>query len=245
MWVTLEVPHPEQGRPPRQVRARVMWIQRPRTVRELFQVGVELEVAGNFWGIAFCPPDWFPFPIRKLELPAPCAGHLLDRALPEAASVASIPEAAEANELWLACRKRFPPKTTYAQCPWQPHHRRRRALPTLARQMERLVNEAKQQLRLASSRATPRRLSRRKRSHSWLHCKINCRRQQSGPSRSRPPRPPSRPFGTRSGTPRRRPRRVYAIDRSLNDELGRSLEQYHQKLEVRSGRDRAQQRESV
>src|SRR5580658_9276264 len=73
MWVTLEVPHPEQGRSPRNVRARVMWIQRPRTVRELFQVGVELEVTGNLWGIAFPPGDWFPFPetTPNLEIPAP------------------------------------------------------------------------------------------------------------------------------------------------------------------------------
>src|SRR5574337_420911 len=62
MWVTLEVQHPEAGQAPRNVRAKVMWIQRPRTVRELFQFGVELEVPGHFWGIAFPPDDWFPFP---------------------------------------------------------------------------------------------------------------------------------------------------------------------------------------
>jgi hypothetical protein len=62
MWVTFEVPHNEPGREPRTVRARVNWIQRPRTVRELFQIGVELEVSGNVWGIAFPPGDWFPFP---------------------------------------------------------------------------------------------------------------------------------------------------------------------------------------
>jgi hypothetical protein len=73
MWVTLEVPHPEQGHPPRTVRGRVMWIQRPRTVRELFQVGVELEVSGNFWGIAFPPSDWFPFPEGPAAIPAPAA----------------------------------------------------------------------------------------------------------------------------------------------------------------------------
>ncbi len=73
MWVTLEVPHPEPGRPPRTVRGRVMWIQRPRTVRELFQVGIELEVTGNFWGIAFPPADWFPVPegLAGVPLPAP------------------------------------------------------------------------------------------------------------------------------------------------------------------------------
>jgi hypothetical protein len=72
MWVTLEVPHSEAGREPRSVRGRVTWIQRPRTVRELFQVGLELEVSGNVWGIAFPPPDWFPFPESgtPLEIPA-------------------------------------------------------------------------------------------------------------------------------------------------------------------------------
>src|SRR5580693_1812764 len=59
MWVTMEIPHPESGQPPRSVRGRVAWIQRPRTVRQLFQVALELEVPGNTWGIAFPPPDWF------------------------------------------------------------------------------------------------------------------------------------------------------------------------------------------
>src|SRR5215475_1756135 len=62
MWVSLEVPHPEAGQPPRTVRGRVAWIQRPRTVRQLFQVALELETPGNTWGIAFPPPDWFGFP---------------------------------------------------------------------------------------------------------------------------------------------------------------------------------------
>jgi hypothetical protein len=74
VWVTLEVPHSEAGQPPRTVRARVTWIQRPRTVRELFQVGVELEVSGNVWGIAFPPADWFPFPESGGEPAAVAAG---------------------------------------------------------------------------------------------------------------------------------------------------------------------------
>jgi hypothetical protein len=75
MWVTLEVPHNEHGHAARSVRGRVTWIQRPRTVRELFQIGVELEVGGNVWGIAFPPSDWFPFPeagaASNMEIPAP------------------------------------------------------------------------------------------------------------------------------------------------------------------------------
>src|ERR1700731_2034100 len=61
MWVTMEIPHPETGQPPRTVRGRVAWIQRPRTVRQLFQVALELELPGNAWGIAFPPEDWFAF----------------------------------------------------------------------------------------------------------------------------------------------------------------------------------------
>src|SRR5271169_4228571 len=73
MWVTFEVPHNEAGREARSVRARITWIQRPRTVRELFQIGIELEVPGNVWGIAFPPGDWFPFPeaASSIEIPAP------------------------------------------------------------------------------------------------------------------------------------------------------------------------------
>src|SRR5580692_3024126 len=71
MWVTLEIPHNEPGHPTRIVRARVTWIQRPRTVRELFQVAVELEVSGNVWGIAFPPSDWFPFPESGANVDVP------------------------------------------------------------------------------------------------------------------------------------------------------------------------------
>ncbi len=56
--VTLDIPRPEPGRPPHSVQGRVVWVQRPRTVRELFQIGLEFETPGNVWGIAFPPDDW-------------------------------------------------------------------------------------------------------------------------------------------------------------------------------------------
>ena len=58
--VTLEIPRMEPAFPPRIVQGHVVWVQRPRTVRELFQIGLEFETAGNVWGIAFPPEDWFP-----------------------------------------------------------------------------------------------------------------------------------------------------------------------------------------
>src|SRR5215472_18212314 len=73
MWVSLEVPHSEAGQPPRTVRGRVAWIQRPRTVRQLFQVALELEVPGNAWGIAFPPDDWFAFPEEESAMAAAAA----------------------------------------------------------------------------------------------------------------------------------------------------------------------------
>ena len=63
--VKLEIPHPEPGSAPRTTQGRVVWVQRPRTVRELFQIGLEFEVAGNVWGIAFPPNDWFPLPSEQ------------------------------------------------------------------------------------------------------------------------------------------------------------------------------------
>ncbi|MFZ0969499.1 MAG: PilZ domain-containing protein [Candidatus Acidiferrales bacterium] len=58
-WVSLEIPRQESSAPMFVVRGRVVWVQRPRTVRELFQIGVEFEIAGNYWGIAFPPEDWY------------------------------------------------------------------------------------------------------------------------------------------------------------------------------------------
>ena len=54
-WVTLELP---QAHDRRNVRARVAWIQRPHSVRELFQIAVELESPSNIWGIESVPADW-------------------------------------------------------------------------------------------------------------------------------------------------------------------------------------------
>jgi len=139
MWVTLEVPHPETGRDPRQVRARVTWIQRPRTVRELFQIGVELEIPGNVWGIAFPPADWFEFPEGPLaEIPSPATQ------VEAQADEWPLPAAAPAGEHREDNLHVLPsPATASGEATLQ-----------LARQVARLVAEAKTQIERAAREAT-------------------------------------------------------------------------------------------
>ncbi|HEX4546435.1 MAG TPA: hypothetical protein VH110_08740 [Candidatus Acidoferrum sp.] len=145
MWVSLEIPHPESGQPPRTVRGRVAWIQRPRTVRQLFQVALELEVSGNAWGIAFPPEDWFAFPApaqtaTNIELPlesnqshapadeADAAAPLTDGDLPPAIGTDNV--------------RVFPSPSTTTDASLQ-----------LARQVARLVADAKQQIQAAMHEA--------------------------------------------------------------------------------------------
>src|ERR1700730_5233317 len=143
MWVAMEIPHPESGQPPRTVRGRVAWIQRPRTVRQLFQVALELEIPGNVWGIAFPPEDWFIFPdVAQVgtksdaaqETPQPAAAEteitlpLGEPELPSSAgpdNVRVIPSPASTTDASLQ----------------------------LARQVARLVADAKQQIQTATREA--------------------------------------------------------------------------------------------
>src|SRR6516164_2004063 len=73
------------------VRGKVAWIQRPRTVRQLFQVALELDVPGNAWGVQFPPDDWFSFPEDGPFFPnAVAPADLTGAALPPAPGEVSI-----------------------------------------------------------------------------------------------------------------------------------------------------------
>jgi hypothetical protein len=54
-WVTLELPQTQNRL---NVRARVAWVQRPHSIRDFFQVAVELEDPANIWGLDARPEDW-------------------------------------------------------------------------------------------------------------------------------------------------------------------------------------------
>jgi len=138
MWVNLEVPHPDPGKSPRRVRGKVAWIQRPRTVRQLFQVALELDIPGNAWGIAFPPDDWFSFPEEGPFFPnAVAPADLTGSALPPVAGEAPLepePGTAAPDNLRV-----FPTPGSATDASMQ-----------LARQVARLLAEAKQQIQAAA-----------------------------------------------------------------------------------------------
>ena len=146
MWVTLEIPHAEAGQPPRQVRGRVAWIQRPRTVRQLFQVALELEVPGNVWGIGFPPEDWTRFATPATDAKAYPASEdeihaVADERAPQqaGASEPEMPPPAIGVDSSLHVLP-APSSTTDASL-------------QLARQVARLVADAKQQISAAAREA--------------------------------------------------------------------------------------------
>jgi len=73
-WITLEVPSGESRSDAACVRARVAWIQRPQTLRDLFQVGVELEKGKNVWGVT-PPSDWNSGAVVTMTAPVTPAGE--------------------------------------------------------------------------------------------------------------------------------------------------------------------------
>src|SRR5712692_6408973 len=151
MWVTMEIPHQETGQPPRKVRGRVAWIQRPRTVRQLFQVALELEVSGNVWGIGFPPEDWTAFPeltqvVMKLDAAPETSPLPPPEAEPDAAphlDEAELPPAAGADNLMV-----FPSPASATDASLQ-----------LARQVARLVADAKQQIQAGTREAASQAVS--------------------------------------------------------------------------------------
>src|SRR5216684_1511121 len=154
MWVMMEIPHPETGQPPRNVRGRVAWIERPRTVRQLFQVALELEIPGNVWGIAFPPEDWIAFAdvaqaavntdqLQETPLEAPAAETEIVMALGEP----DAPSSAGPDNVRV-----FPSPASTTDASLQ-----------LARQVARLVADAKQQIQASTREAASQAVSAERR----------------------------------------------------------------------------------
>src|SRR5712692_5217476 len=154
MWVTMEIPHPEAGQPPRTVRGKVAWIQRPRTVRQLFQVALELEIPGNVWGIAFPPEDWFVFS----DVAQACTKT-------DPAQEAPPPVVPSETEIVMPLEEPdTPPKTSADNVRVFPSPASTTgASLQLARQVARLVADAKQQIQTATREAASQAVSAERR----------------------------------------------------------------------------------
>src|SRR5208283_5173900 len=144
MWVNLEVPSSEPGHAPRRVRGKVAWIQRPRTVRQLFQVALELDAPGNVWGIGFPPEDWFAFPEGTPFLPnAVAPADLSGSPLPPTPAETPLPiEEIEPGVATPDNIRVFPAPASATDASMQ-----------LARQVARLLAEARQQIHAAAREA--------------------------------------------------------------------------------------------
>jgi hypothetical protein len=75
--VSIDVHRTHKMLPPRTVRGRVIWVQRPRSYQDVYHIGLEFEVAGNVWSLVAPPADWFPFPGDEEE--AREVGREIDR----------------------------------------------------------------------------------------------------------------------------------------------------------------------
>src|SRR6266446_6255292 len=154
MWVSMEIPHAESGQSPRTVRGRVAWIQRPRTVRQLFQVALELEVSGNVWDIAFPPEDWVAF----AEVPQDSTKEepAQQPQMPTSVDETDTPEPLVETELSLGNAadnlRVFPSPASTTDASLQ-----------LARQVARLVADAKQQIQAATREAASHAVSAERR----------------------------------------------------------------------------------
>ncbi len=136
------------------MRGRVAWIQRPRTVRQLFQVALELEVSGNVWGIAFPPEDWSAFSdmaqvVIKLDAApetSPSLPEVTEPDMTQHLGEAEIPLAGADN------LRVFPSPASATDASLQ-----------LARQVARLVADAKQQIQAATREAASQAVSAERR----------------------------------------------------------------------------------
>jgi hypothetical protein len=69
-WITLQIGEAQQNEIVTTVRAQVRSVQIPRSPRDLYHVGVELEKPSNVWRVPAPPPDWLTAAERlAAELP--------------------------------------------------------------------------------------------------------------------------------------------------------------------------------
>jgi len=103
--ITIEVRHPLRKNSPRILPGKVIWVQRPRTFREVFHIGMEFDIPGNVWDVEVPPGDWFPHPEdEELEIPVFSNGGEPDPAQESARHAEKTEEVTELRPIPLAGR---------------------------------------------------------------------------------------------------------------------------------------------
>ena len=90
--VYLDIKLPNGGSAGCSSRARVKWAQKIGARERTFQIAVELEIAGNVWGVASPPADWFPLQIPE-AIEAAATGRELKVVTRKEQPMVSAPEA--------------------------------------------------------------------------------------------------------------------------------------------------------
>jgi hypothetical protein len=62
------------GLPLRIVSGRVVWVQRPRKIKQVFEISLDFDTPENVWGITPPPEDWLPF-LKDQTPPVPALGR--------------------------------------------------------------------------------------------------------------------------------------------------------------------------
>lgn len=96
-WVTLGI---HVGSEFRNIRARIAWLQRPQSIRDFFEVGVELESPGNVWQIDSPPESWMASETHGVADTAapPASQHFESNRIPIIIGTAEANVLADTNE---------------------------------------------------------------------------------------------------------------------------------------------------
>lgn len=89
--VYLDIKMPTDGSVGYSSKAHVKWAQKLGGKDRIFQIAVELEIAGNIWGIASPPADWFPVQVPASVEPA-VTGRELKLVMRKEQPVVAAPE---------------------------------------------------------------------------------------------------------------------------------------------------------
>src|ERR1700730_4869218 len=145
--ITVEIRLPGSRLSALLVHGRIVWVQRPRTHREVYQVAMDLEVPGNVWGGAIPPGDWFPSPEDE-ELVIPVVLETAEPGSPDGALSVAIEQPAGAGTVAREAILSGAAETTR-----QPAEAESPPVPSLAEAHESQLVAARQMMKVAAEAA--------------------------------------------------------------------------------------------